>query len=88
MREIPYNRIAAVAYARRWALDRNPAFYDFENIGGDCTNFASQCIYAGAGIMNFTPVMGWYYNSPSDRTASWSGVEYLYNFLASIYKNF
>ena len=83
MREIPYNRIAAVAYARRWALDRNPAFYDFENIGGDCTNFASQCIYAGAGIMNFTPVMGWYYNSPSDRTASWSGVEYLYNFLVN-----
>ena len=31
--------------------------------------------------MNFTPVMGWYYRSVSDRTASWSGVEYLYNFL-------
>lgn len=81
MREITYNRAAAIAYARRWALDRNPAFYDFENIGGDCTNFASQCIYAGAKIMNFTPIMGWYYNSVSDRTASWSGVEYLYNFL-------
>ena len=47
MQEIPYNREVAVAYARRWALGRNIAYYDFENIGGDCTNFASQCIYAG-----------------------------------------
>ncbi len=81
MREISYVREAAVAYARKWALGRNPAFYDFQNIGGDCTNFASQCIYAGAKVMNYTPVMGWYYRSASDRSASWSGVEYLYNFL-------
>lgn len=81
MREKPYDREAVVAYARRWALSRNPAYYDFENIGGDCTNFASQSIYAGAGVMNYTPIMGWYYRSPRDRTASWSGVEYLYNFL-------
>jgi len=32
-------------------------------------------------VMNYTPVMGWYYNSTYDRTPSWSGVEYLYNFL-------
>lgn len=83
MRELPYNRAAAVAYARRWALNRNPAYYDFEKIGGDCTNFASQSIYAGAQIMNFTPVMGWYYRSSYDRTASWSGVEYLYQFLVN-----
>jgi hypothetical protein len=31
--------------------------------------------------MNYTPVLGWYYNSSDDRTASWTGVEYLYNFL-------
>ena len=81
MREIPYNREAAVAYARVWALLRNPIYYDFENIGGDCTNFASQCLYAGSRVMNFTRVFGWYYRSASDRTASWSGVQYLYNFL-------
>lgn len=83
MREIAYNRDAAVAYARRWAMGRNPAYYDFQDIGGDCTNFASQCIYAGAGVMNFTPVMGWYYRSASERTASWTGVEYLYDFLVN-----
>ena len=83
MREIPYDRAAAVSYARRCALGRNPAYYNFEQIGGDCTNFASQCIYAGARTMNFTPVMGWYYRSSYDRTASWSGVDYLYNFLVN-----
>ncbi len=76
-----YNRNAAYEYAKQWAFKRNPKFYDFSGIGGDCTNFASQCIYAGAGIMNYTPVFGWYYISANDRTASWTGVEYLYNFL-------
>ncbi len=83
MREIPYDRDAAVAYARRWALDRNRSYYDFEKIGGDCTNFASQCIFAGARIMNYTPITGWYYRSAADRTAAWSGVEYLYKFLVN-----
>lgn len=83
MTEIGYNREAAVLYARQWALGRNPLYYDFERIGGDCTNFASQCILAGARVMNFTPVMGWYYRNLADRTASWSGVEYLYNFLVN-----
>ncbi len=77
----PYNRNAAVIYARRWALSRNPAYYDFQNIGGDCTNFASQCIFAGSGVMNYTPTMGWYYRSINDRVPAWSGVEFLYNFL-------
>lgn len=81
MRILSYDRAAAVAYAKKWAFSRNPAFYDFSKIGGDCTNFASQCIYAGAKIMNFTPTFGWYYRSVNDRTPSWTGVEYLYDFL-------
>ncbi len=81
MREISYNRAQAVAYARKWALDRNPAYYDFEKNGGDCTNFVSQCIYNAVKVMNFTPITGWYYRSSHDRTASWSSVEYLAKFL-------
>lgn len=81
MHEIPYNRDLAVSYARKWAMSRNPSYYNFDKVGGDCTNFASQCIFAGSKTMNYTPVTGWYYNSSYDRTASWSGVEYLYNFL-------
>lgn len=78
---LPYDRDAAVTYAHTWAYRRNPAFYDFSPIGGDCTNFASQCIYAGAGVMNFTPTFGWFYRSANDRTPSWTGVQFLYDFL-------
>ena len=76
-----YDRGAAVAYAHKWAFGRNPSYYDFENIGGDCTNFASQCIHAGGGVMNFTPTFGWYYVSAGRRAPAWTGVEYLWNFL-------
>ncbi|MDE6373329.1 MAG: amidase domain-containing protein, partial [Clostridia bacterium] len=75
------DRRAAVAYARRWAFSRNPSYYNFDKLGGDCTNFASQCVFAGAGVMNYTPVFGWYYVNANDRTASWTGVEYFYNFM-------
>ena len=81
MIEFAYNREKAVAYAHQWAYRRNPAFLDFQELGGDCTNYASQCIFAGAGIMNYTPVYGWYYINGNSRTASWTGVVYLYNFL-------
>lgn len=83
MRDLSYDREAAVAYARRWALGRNPAYYDFQDLGGDCTNFASQCLYAGAGVMNYTPGTGWFYRSANDRTPSWTGVEFLYEFLVN-----
>ena len=76
-----YNRKKAIEYATKWAYKRNPKYYNFESVGGDCTSFISQCIYAGAGIMNYKKYIGWYYNSVHDRTASWSGVEFLYNFL-------
>lgn len=77
----PYRRDEAVAYARHWAYGRNPEFYDYERIGGDCTNFASQCIYAGTGVMNYTPIFGWYYIDANNKAPAWTGVEYLHNFL-------
>ncbi|MDP4117786.1 MAG: amidase domain-containing protein [Bacillota bacterium] len=78
-----YDRIAAVEYARKWAFSRNPDYIDFHGLGGDCTNFVSQCLYAGGGVMNFTPIFGWYYISSYNRTASWTGVEYFYNFMVN-----
>jgi len=76
-----YNRFDAVAYAHEWAYRRNPAFYDYEKLGGDCTNFASQCLLAGNGMMNFQPTYGWFYINANRKAPSWTGVQYLYNFL-------
>ena len=78
-----YDREAAVAYAEKWAYGRNPKYYDFSDLGGDCTNIASQCIYAGSGVMNYTPVYGWYYISVNNRAPAWTGVNELYRFLVN-----
>ena len=83
MRIFSYDRAAALSYAQKWSFGRNPAYYNFERVGGDCTNFASQCVYAGTKTMNFTPVYGWYYRSVNDRAPAWTGVEYLYRFLTT-----
>ena len=77
----PYFRERAVEYARRWALDRNPLFYDFTGGGGNCTNFVSQCVLAGCCTQNFTPDFGWYYVSVDDRSPSWTSVEFFYDFM-------
>lgn len=84
---IPYDRKAAVRYAHKWAFGRNPDYYDYEELGGDCTNFASQCLYAGTGIMNETPVYGWYYRDANDKAPAWTGVPYFYNFITRTEKS-
>ena len=81
MKIVSYKREAAVTYARRWALGRNPAYFSFDGIGGDCTNFVSQCLFAGAGVMNYNESFGWFYKSLWSRSPSWTGVEFLYQFL-------
>lgn len=78
-----YRRDKALQYAQQWAFGRNPNYYDFSDLGGDCTNFASQVLYAGAGVMNYTPGTGWFYINANHRTASWTGVPFFYNFLTS-----
>ena len=81
MREVKYNRQKAIEYASRWAFDRNPAYYNFDSIGGDCTNFISQCLYEGSKVMNYTQNTGWYYINGNQKSPSWTGVEFLYRFL-------
>ena len=77
----PYFRERAVQYARRWALGRNPLFFDFSENGGDCTSFVSQCILAGCCTQNYTEDFGWYYISEDERAPAWSGVEFFYDFI-------
>lgn len=78
-----YNRNKVYDYAKKWAFSRNPAYYNFDLIGGDCTNFASQCIFAGSNIMNYSLNNGWYYSNANSKSPSWTGVDFLYNFLVT-----
>ena len=76
-----YDRRKAIEYAKKWAYGRNPKFYNYDTVGGDCTNFISQCIYAGSNIMNYNKQNGWYYINGNNKSSSWTGVEFLYRFL-------
>ncbi|MBB5173345.1 amidase domain-containing protein [Texcoconibacillus texcoconensis] len=55
-----YNRLEAVKYAERWWNDYNPQYQRFED---NCTNFISQCLYAGGAPMTGYPdrAKGWWY---------------------------
>lgn len=63
-----YNRLEAVKYAERWWDDRNPAYQNFQD---NCTNFISQCLYAGDTPMRGYPNIrkGWW---QQDGQWSWS----------------
>ena len=78
-----YNREAVYEYAKKWAYGRNPKYYNFDTVGGDCTNFVSQCIYAGCKQMNYNRNNGWYYINGNNKSPSWTGVEFLYKFLTT-----
>ena len=74
-----YNRQKAVEYAFEWWNKRNPNFYDFDDLGGDCTNFVSQCLYFGGIEMNYSQ-QGWFYINLNNRAPSWTGVEDFFYF--------
>lgn len=78
-----YDRNTAIHYAKKWALSRNPRYYNFDAVGGDCTSFVSQCLYAGSNQMNYNLENGWYYKNGYDKSPSWSSVEFLYKFLTT-----
>lgn len=76
-----YDRKSVYEYAKKWAYLRNPKYYNYDPLGGDCTNFASQCIFAGCNQMNYNKNNGWYYINGNNKSPSWTGVEFLYKFL-------
>lgn len=76
-----YDRKSVYEYAKKWAYLRNPKYYNYDPLGGDCTNFASQCIFARCNQMNYNKNNGWYYINGNNKSPSWTGVEFLYKFL-------
>ncbi len=66
-----YNRPAAVAYAEKWWNDYNPAFRAFPV---DCSNFVSQCLWAGSFPMvgGARRDQGWWYRGNGGPRDTWS----------------
>jgi hypothetical protein len=80
-----YDRNAAAAYARRYALNYNTSYKSFTN---DCTNFISQALYAGGWTytgseFSRTSNTTWYYGSLS-QSYTWAGAHNHYLFHANM----
>lgn len=65
-----YDRMKAVQYAEQWWNSYHP---DFRTFDVDCTNFVSQCIYAGGAPMWGSPnrERGWWYGG-NNWSFSWA----------------
>ena len=74
-----YSRKDAIEYAKEWWNGRNPVYHNFDDLGGDCTNFVSQCLFAGVIPMNVKQY-GWFYYSLNYRAPSWTGVDEFFSF--------
>lgn len=67
-----YNPFETIKYARKFALAYNKDYRSFKDMGGDCTNYVSQCLHFGG--INLTNLWKPYTNS-------WIRVNELYNFI-------
>ncbi len=89
-----YDRDKAVAYADRYCHERNPLWYNFTDEGGNCQNYASQCLLEGGIEMDCYGEEQWkcYVEDPDyepeineeetayGRTRSWVNVGHFYNY--------
>jgi hypothetical protein len=80
-----YNRSSACSYAYTWYNTRNPNYPYY--IDNDCTNFVSQCVFAGAPAENVS--RGWYCHMIDqvyqiyDVGSAWPSVVPFYNFITT-----
>ncbi|EGL82791.1 hypothetical protein CathTA2_1675 [Caldalkalibacillus thermarum TA2.A1] len=78
-----YNRHRAVEYAHRWWNSYNPQFKHFEV---DCTNYVSQCLWAGGAPLTYSQdrTKGWWYRfeTPPNWSFSWAVAHSLRWYLA------
>ena len=86
----PYDRAAAAAYAERFWRLRNGAWADFSERGGNCQNYASQCLLEGGIPMDYEGNAQWYSTRYEDfmdtsegRTASWTAVRFFRDYAAA-----
>ncbi len=79
-----YNRNKARDYAYKWFDGFNPKFPNFDNKGGDCANFVSQCLNAGGYPMRYKDIsfLPWYCKKKLfgwECSPSWSRTTSQYN---------
>lgn len=77
-----YSRTAAINYSNQYALDPNPAYKFYGR--ADCTNFVSQCFYAGG--MKKSASWTTSYNNDGQQcgTTNWNKADSFKNYVKSL----
>lgn len=88
-----YNRNDAVSYSDQWVGEteviRNDSVWEtYDYAGGNCSNYVSQCVYAGGIPMDAkgNQIWKWYSDTPDStsaktgRSPSWTQVDYFYDY--------
>ncbi len=76
-----FDREAMRLYQEKWALGRNPEYFDISQYGGDCQNYVSQVIFAGGAPMDEEGTHQWYYYGSSNRSYAWTAVQSMQKYL-------
>lgn len=82
-----YDKNKAVEYAKKYALTPNiKEWKNYEPYGGDCTNFISQCLFAGGIPFDHEGkyvTEKWYWYSDNYRTPSFTSADALKDYMMS-----
>lgn len=84
-----YDRKKAVEYNYKYITKRNPDYFAFDGIGGNCQNLVSQSLHAGGIPFDLSGDYKWKsYTSEVDetsdakgRTSSWTGTQNFYDYV-------
>ena len=94
-----YDRQRAVDYAQQWWNERNynGSYLAYDAFGGNCQNFASQCLHAGGIDMDHSGNIAnqWKFydetlnsrQTASGRSYSWTGVDMFYSYAVASYNS-
>lgn len=76
----PYDRDAAYDYLMAYCDKRNPAWYAYDDVGGNCMNFGSQVLLAGGIPEDERGDEAWYWDGQNDLDLSWINVGRFYDY--------
>ena len=76
----PYDRAAAYDYLMAYCHERNPAWYAYDEVGGNCMNFGSQVLLAGGIPEDERGDEEWYWDGQNDLDLSWINVGHFYDY--------
>ena len=75
-----YDRAAAYDYLMAYCDERNPAWYAYDEVGGNCMNFGSQVLLAGGIPEDEKGDEEWYWDGQNDLDLSWINVGRFYDY--------